>query len=269
MSQQMLPWTVVTLSLCVILLFIAGPTAVAEQQLTGQHEREPAATTQQATGPTGHPTENVTRRLRLSFSSGSDRATVTVLVAYPARSESEATAADNGTLNTSWYDAGQLVQRIHNHTAASDGTLTTTDESVTYEETSWAGSSGNPQAEHGWVILRYERVWESFVTPGEEFVIDETYSQVLRNSSMGSEWEFQVVAPAEWETTTVGGDPVTEPTGQTATRYRWDSIQTVSGPFLVFEAPLTTSTSGDGSLGPTGGLLITVVTLLFVSRYTR
>lgn len=269
MSRQGLPWHVVTLSLCVMLLFIAGPIAVAEQQSTSQPNRESAVTTQQATGPTSHPTENVTRRLQLSFSSGSDRATVTVLAAYPARSESEATAADNGTLNTSWFDAGQLVQRIYNHTAASDETLTTTAETVTYEETSWAGSSGNPQAEDGWVILRYEAVWESFVTPGEELIIGEAYSRILRNSSMGSEWEFRVVAPDEWETTTVGGDPVTEPAGQTATRYRWDSMQTVSGPFLVFEAPLTTSTSGDGSLGPTGGLLITVVTMLLAGRYTR
>ena len=263
MTRDNSGWGLLEVGLCVMLLILAGSIATAAQPGPMNPEQASAATTQLSEAPT----ENVTRQLRLSVSRGSDKATVSVVIAYPARSDTEATLAANGTLNRSWFDGRHLVHRIHNQTADSTETLTTTDESLRYEEISWAGGRGDPQAEHGWVILRYEAVWESFVSPDDDIVVDETYGDVLENSSSGSEWALRVEVPQSWEPTTVGGGVVVEPTGQTATRYRWNDIRTVSGPFLILESPLATPTSEDGAVGPTGGVLVTIVVFVLVARY--
>lgn len=204
MTRNSTAWQLVSIGICVSLFLLAGPIATAGQQLPTTPDGEPTIENNTSNGSPAPAPENMAGRLELDFSPQSDRVGVTMYLAYRARSEAEANAASNGTVNMSWFAPEELLQRLDNQTGT-NGTITTRYESVSRADS--FGLSGL-DAEHGWVVLQYEAEWEGFVTYGEDVVIDETYRDVLHNSSVGTGWDLYVITPATWEHSTVGGDPV-------------------------------------------------------------
>jgi hypothetical protein len=242
-------------------LFVAvGPVASVERAATGAG---PTAGWAVVDGSVQSevPSTNVTRRLTVDVDEGSDTATLSVLVAYPARSSAEADAAGNDSLEPQWFDGERRVREIFNRTADDDDQLTSVSRSVRHEPESWVGA-GDPTPTHGWVLLRYEAAWEGYVRPGEDLVVGSTYSRTLANSTAGDRWDLRLVLPGEWEPSVVRGDPVVEPAGQTEQRYQWTVSGNVTVRLLVVESPVpTVTTAADGALGPASGIVVTTVSV--------
>lgn len=245
---------------CAALAVTAGPAIAAGQP---QPSLQSGGIALQRTAPT----ENVTRTVQVDFYDGSTRGEFEVSVVYHARSATEAAAARNGSLNPAWFDGEQRLQQLLAETGADASALQDGTQSVDHRESLSVVGEPNRSPDHGWVILEYEATWEEYITPGEDLVIGDAYQSAFADSTAGAEWRFHVVLPSDWRVSTVNGEPVERPSGQTATAYRWSDIRQPSMPFLVVESPVAPPTTGaDGSLGPASGVLVTVVALLVYGR---
>lgn len=242
MTVSLPPPRLVLVAVVVLATVVAGAASAADQQSI----------------PEERPTEDVTQRLTVDVDPESTTGTFRVFIAYPARTAGEADAAKNESLDPAWFRGDERIQEIYDAHADDGDELPEGSLSVRHEQSLSGRSPSDP--EHGWIILQYETAWYEFVDPGETLTIDSAYVNALDRG-----WELQVITPSSWEPETVDGDPVVEPSGQTATSYRWDVGSDLPETLLAFDSPVTTTTTETTTpFGIAGGIISTTVALLLV-----
>lgn len=214
----------------------------------------------------GEPSETYARGLTVDLQYGSTTASVKVSLAYAARSEREAAAAQNGTLDVPWFGGRQRVERLFNRTADSDDSLS--------EGSTWVGHTDrlarsdvgdDPSPEHGWVLVEYSVAWYGFAAVGEDVVVGRHYAAVFHD-----DWDLTLVVPNTWEPTTLDDDAEVISSERSGTEYYWEMIDNDSHPLVAFDAPVRpTETDAEAPLGVSGGVVLAVVSISAVLYHRR
>lgn len=140
-------------------------------------------------------------------------ATLTVRVWYPARSETEAKRAENGTLDPAWFDGDGRIRRIFNVTAGRNDRLTETGTSALHSDRLSGRVPSTPR--HGWIVLEHSVGWINYLGPEDRIVVGQQYLDAL-----DEDWTLVVWTPADWTPSRVNGDPVRAGASH-GVSYRW------------------------------------------------
>jgi|AntRauTorcE11898_2_1112593.scaffolds.fasta_scaffold00068_29 hypothetical protein len=262
---------VATITVAVLLGAAAANTAALAATPSDEAASTVASTTDRAGDarpagsdhiPPERPTENVTARFQISVSPDTTTGTFQVVVIYPARTEAEAAAARNGSLDPDWFRGKERVQGVFD--ARSDGEESLANGSTTVNHAATLAGREPTNPEHGWVTVRYETAWYGYLDGDTDLRIDEAYL-----SAVEADWELRVAIPSEWKPRTVAGDPVREPAGQQLTRYRWTTTDSLTPPLLVVADPVTTQSEEGSPLGVSAGLVPAIAALVLVLAWAR
>lgn len=185
---------------------------------------------------------------------------VRVQLRYPARNESEAARAENGTIDVAWFDADEQVRTAFEEREAS---LTEVESSPESYATSPTASS----SEYGDVVVTTTYLWDGPFASGEErFEIGPTLATHLRNGTT-----LRVQVPSNWTPERATADP--QPVGHSGTlkEFRW-RIGEDGAPAVAFNrSTVNADTDTEGQpFGPLGGaVLASSAVLLWVAERSR
>jgi hypothetical protein len=170
---------------------------------------------------------------------------------YTTYSSVEAARAENGTLDTSWFDGDE---RIREAFAARGNDELVRSSNVT-------SRAVFPEAEYTDVIVEVEFEWRGVFGPDEKReVIGPRIAKAFRPG------DRLVVKVFEWKPEAVNTDA--EPTSHPGNvRYEWTISESDEPPRIVFNRSVVDDDGGSPTgtpLGPAGGILPALVALLFL-----
>jgi len=187
---------------------------------------------------------------------------VRVRVRYPARNESEAQQAENGTVKAAWFDGDERVRAAFEERGEP---LSQAEQSPESHVTSPTISA----SEHGDVVLTRTYRWDGpFPSDGDRFEMGRTLAANLESGTV-----LRVQVPSNWTPERTTTEP--EPVGHSGTlkEYRW-RVGGESDPAVAFNRSVADSDDTDAGgqpLGLAGGAVVAVVAvhLWAAGRYRR
>ncbi|NHN48826.1 hypothetical protein G9464_14650 [Halostella sp. JP-L12] len=174
---------------------------------------------------------------------------VRVRVRYPARNETEAERAENGSLDAAWFNGDERVKAAFEERGEP---LAEANRSPESHATSPTVSS----SEHGDVVVTRTYLWDGpFAADGDRFEMGPTLATHLENGTV-----LRVQVPSDWAPDRATTEP--EPVGHSGTlkEYRW-RVGDESDPAVAFNRSVADgdTDAGGQSLGPAGGAVLAAV----------
>lgn len=168
---------------------------------------------------------------------------ILVETSYPARNETEAQQAENGTLDLEWFDGDDRLEQAFEKRDDSD-------ESFEYYRPPRSELLNTSSTDYGHVNVRYSAEWKNVTTPYEPPVAE-------LGAAFRSEDALFVSAPGEAKHTNADSESY----DRGIYTYSWTLDSDNKTPELVFEEDAFES-EAHGPLGPAGGIVLSVIGLL-------
>lgn len=177
---------------------------------------------------------------------------VIVRAEYTTNSSAEAERAENGTLNTAWFDGDERVQAAFSKREDDDELI---------QSSNLTSRAVFPDAESTDVVLKIEFEWRGVFAPEEEREV--IGPQIAAAFRPGDRLAVEVF---EWKPETVNTE--VEPTSYPRNvRYDWTIGEGDEPPRIVFNRSVVSEDDGESAtgvpLGPAAGGLLTLAALTF------
>ena len=173
-----------------------------------------------------------------------------VQMSYPARNETEAQQADNGTLDLDWFDGDDRLEQAFEERADPN-------ESFEYYRPprSERVNTSSEDEPHGIILVSHSARWKNVTTPYEPPVAE--LATAFRSGD-----ELAVRAPGEAAHHNAESDGY----GRGTYTYRWTLDSDDETPEIVFEEGAFES-EAQSPLGPAGGVVLSLIALLVAVHF--